>query len=625
MSARLFPRIPAPPVTLEEIKRTGPVTPEGETVMQLANIDLGELSVSKLNMRNGKAPPDVSDILPTVRARGVLVPLLVRPSGEGETFEIVAGRRRYFAARTVLEEGGEVEPLPCAIMEPGDDAAALEASLIENIARLDPGEVNQWETFAGLIRKGRTPEQIGQTFGLTLLYVRRILALGNLLPGIRALYAADKIDAATIRHLTLASRSQQKDWLALYDDPEQYAPTGQSLKAWLFGGQSIPTKVAIFDLDAYPGRIKADLFGEDGYFEDADTFWTMQNEAVAALRDRYLEDGWSAVEIMDTGEHFYSYDHEKTPKDKGGKVVISVSGRGDVTVHEGYLSGKEARRARAAAAKAEAQAQGLPPGAGKPETTGVMQDYIDLHRHAAVRTVLADHPAVAFRLLVAHAVSGSSLWTVRTADRRVRNEAMADSVETASAETVFDAKRRAVLALLGFDAEDESVARAQARETPVVELFARMVKLSDDEVFAVAAVIMGETLAVGGPLVEAVGAYLKVDMAEWWTPDDAFFGLLRDRAVANALLRDVGGKRIADANVAEKVKTQKTILRDFLAGSGGRAKVDGWTPKWMAFPPARYTDRIYAPVDRWGAVKTVMRRLPPPHALEPAPYAIAAE
>src|SRR5690606_3732217 len=118
-----------------------------------------------------------------------------------------------------------------------------------------------------------------------------------------------------VRHLTLASRSQQKDWLALYDDPEQYAPTGQSLKAWLFGGQSIPTKVAIFDLDAYPGRIKADLFGEDGIFEDADLFWTMQNEAVAALRDRYLEDGWSAVEIMDTGEHFYSYDHEKTPKD----------------------------------------------------------------------------------------------------------------------------------------------------------------------------------------------------------------------------------------------------------------------------------------------------------------------
>ena len=53
MSARLFPRIPAPPVTLEEIKRTGPVTPEGETVMQLANIDLGKLCVSKLNMRNG--------------------------------------------------------------------------------------------------------------------------------------------------------------------------------------------------------------------------------------------------------------------------------------------------------------------------------------------------------------------------------------------------------------------------------------------------------------------------------------------------------------------------------------------------------------------------------------------
>ncbi|HBI18249.1 MAG TPA: chromosome partitioning protein ParB, partial [Brevundimonas sp.] len=129
--------------------------------MQLANIDIGKLSISKLNMRHDRKPPDVSDILPSVRERGVLTPLLVRPSGEGETFEIVAGRRRYFAVRAILEDGGEIEPLPCAIMEPGDDAAALEASLIENLARLDPDEVSRWETFTRLIRReGRTVEDV---------------------------------------------------------------------------------------------------------------------------------------------------------------------------------------------------------------------------------------------------------------------------------------------------------------------------------------------------------------------------------------------------------------------------------------------------------------------------------
>ncbi|MER9223918.1 ParB N-terminal domain-containing protein [Mesorhizobium sp. M0644] len=89
--------------------------------MQLAHIPLDQLNICALNMRHGKRAPDISDILPSVRARGVLVPLLVRPNGQPETFEIVAGRRRYFAAKSLADERGEGDPLPCAIMEDGDD------------------------------------------------------------------------------------------------------------------------------------------------------------------------------------------------------------------------------------------------------------------------------------------------------------------------------------------------------------------------------------------------------------------------------------------------------------------------------------------------------------------------
>jgi ParB-like chromosome segregation protein Spo0J len=72
----------------------------------------------------------------------------------------VAGRRRFAAALAVAEDGGGSEPLPCAVIEAGDDAAALEASLIENIARLDPDEVSRWESFVRLVREGRSPEDI---------------------------------------------------------------------------------------------------------------------------------------------------------------------------------------------------------------------------------------------------------------------------------------------------------------------------------------------------------------------------------------------------------------------------------------------------------------------------------
>src|SRR4051812_27613070 len=128
--------------------------------MQLTHIALDKLAVAAVNMRHGRKPPDVADLLPSIRARGVLVPLLVRPNDEPERFEIVAGRRRYFAAKTIADEEGEIAPLPCAVMEPGDDAAAIEASLIENVTRLDPDAMTQYETFVRLTKEGRTIPEI---------------------------------------------------------------------------------------------------------------------------------------------------------------------------------------------------------------------------------------------------------------------------------------------------------------------------------------------------------------------------------------------------------------------------------------------------------------------------------
>ena len=600
--------------------------------MQLANIDIGKLFVSKTNMRYADKNPDVSDILPSVRQRGVIVPLIVRPGddeGQPEMFGIVAGRRRHRAAEITLSEGIDHGPLPCAIMEPGDDAAALEASLIENIQRLDPDEVSQWETFTRLIQKeGRTVEQIGQTFGLTELYVRRVLALGNLSPRIRNLYRKGEIDAATVRHLTLATKAQQKDWLALVDDPEQRAPSGERLKAWLLGGESISVKTAIFPLEDYKGRIVADLFGNEGFFADAETFWTAQNEAIAAKRDAYLADGWADVEIMEPGSYFYGYEHEKTPKAKGGKVFISVRHNGEVEIHEGWLSDKEARRARAAEAKAETtEADRQAARDSRSETTSALQTYIDLHRHAAARAVLADHPAVALRVMVAHAITGSALWTIKVEKPYCRNEAIVESVETSAAEARFDEKRRAVLALLDFSPEEPTVAGGNGKAEGTAAVFARLLTLSDADVMAVIAIVMGETMEAGSAVVEAVGSYLGIDMADLWTPDDALFDLVRDRQIANAMLGEVAGKKVADGNVAEKVKTQKAIIRDCLGGLNQRPKVDGWVPKWLRFPAASYTARPFATLAKWKQVEGHFKKLPAPRAveIEPDPYAIAAE
>lgn len=552
--------------------------------MTLVFIDQDKLSVSKTNMRYAKKAPDVSDILPTVRKRGVIQTLLVRPNCQEGHFEIVAGARRFHAARIVAEEGGEAEPLPCRILSETDDAAAIEASMIENLARLDADEVTQWETFTRLVKEGREIADIAATFGLPDLVIRRVLALGNLLPRVRSLHRAEEIDRATVRHLTLASKGQQKEWLALHDDENAYAPTGHQLKAWLFGGQSIPTRFALFNVPEVGGVTVADLFGEDRYFTDPDVFWTAQNAAVAARRTAYLEGGWTDVVIVPPSEHFHSWEHEKAPKRKGGRVYIEVRSTGEVTFHEGYVSRKKARRA-------ERDEAGRTPKTQRPELTSTLQTYVDLHRHAAVRAALLDSPHVALRLMVAHAIVGSHLWIVRPEPQATRNEEVRESVETCRGETVFDEHRRAVLDLLGFSAEEPTVTGGNGDDYGAVSVFLRLIELPDAAVMDVIAVLIGETLAAGSAAVEAVGEQVGVNLADWWKADGALFALLRDRELLTRMVADVAGETIASANAGEKTKTLKKIIADHLEGADGRPKVERWVPRWMQFPPSAYTAR----------------------------------
>jgi ParB family chromosome partitioning protein len=584
--------------------------------MELQFIDLGKLSVSKANMRYAKKAPDVSDLLPTVRKRGVIVPVLVRMNGSPGTFEIVAGARRLTAAGIVADErraeGREVDPMPCAILSDSDDADAIEASLIENIARLDADEVTRWETFTRLVKEGRDVADISTTFGIPELGVRRILALGNLLPRVRDLFRRGKIDATTVRHLTMASKSQQRAWLALIDDPNAYAPTGHQLKGWLFGGTSIAVRHALFDTESVKD-IVADLFGEDRFFADVDAFWTAQNAAVEARRTAYLDAGWSDVVIVPPGETFSTWEHEKAPKRKGGRVYIDVRATGEVTFHEGYVTGKEARRL----AKGETlDTAAKPP---RPEVTGAMQTYLDLHRHAAVRARLTLHPKVALRLMVAHAIVGSYLWTVKPEPQTARSDEVRESVETCRGEAEFDAKRRAVLALLGFSPEEPTVTGGNADSYGLVGVFLRLLDLSDRAVMDVIAVVIGETLAAGSAAVEVVGQEIGVDMARYWQADDAFFRLIRDRAVLTAIVAEVAGEAVAIANRDQKAKALKAIVRDRLAGTNGRAKFDRWAPRWMAFPPSAYTTRGGVGTVEEAGLVAAARLEPEPDPAGPAP------
>ena len=92
-------------------------------------------------------------------------------------------------------------------------------------------------------------------------------------------------------------------------------------------------------------------------------------------------------------------------------------------------------------------------------------------------------------------------------------------------------------------------------------------------------------------------------MAESWQVDETFLDLARDKEAINAMLKHIGGKRVADGNISATAKVQKKIIADYLDGTRQPHKKD-WQPRYMDFPMRAYTKRggIEA-VDNWKAVK----------------------
>jgi ParB family chromosome partitioning protein len=110
----------------------------------------------------------------SLRERGVLQPVLVRPVAGG-TYELVAGERRWRAAKIA-----GLESVP-ALVRDRDDAEALEAALIENMAREDLNPVEEARACAALVEElGLTRESVGLRVGRSRVAVTNLLRLLDL-------------------------------------------------------------------------------------------------------------------------------------------------------------------------------------------------------------------------------------------------------------------------------------------------------------------------------------------------------------------------------------------------------------------------------------------------------------
>jgi len=130
--------------------------------------------------------------------QGVLQPVLVRPAAGGR-YELVAGERRWRAARIA-----GLERIPALVRERAD-IAALEAALVENMAREDLNPVEEARACAALVEElGLTREEVGRRVGRSRVAVSNLVRLLDLPDAVIALLEQGALSEGHGRALLLA-------------------------------------------------------------------------------------------------------------------------------------------------------------------------------------------------------------------------------------------------------------------------------------------------------------------------------------------------------------------------------------------------------------------------------------
>ncbi|HEY4588507.1 MAG TPA: ParB/RepB/Spo0J family partition protein [Thermoanaerobaculia bacterium] len=146
----------------------------------------------------------IEDLVASVRAQGIIQPLVVTPEGEG--YAIIAGERRWRAARKA-----GLDAVPVVIRQVTDDRELLELALVENLQRSDLNPIEEAEAYAALQEKfGLSQEEVAARVGKARTTVTNALRLLRLPDEVLDLLREGRLTAGQARPL-----------LAIQDPEEQ--------------------------------------------------------------------------------------------------------------------------------------------------------------------------------------------------------------------------------------------------------------------------------------------------------------------------------------------------------------------------------------------------------------------
>ena len=174
---------------------------------------------------------DLEALTESIREKGVLEPILVRPQGgpgdndESRGYRIISGERRYHAAH----EAGLLE-IPVIEMDVDEDEA-LEIALIENLQRKDLTPFEESEGYQALAdRHGYTHEQIGAAVGKSRTVITETLALLEMPARVRDVVQALGISSKSLLLEILKTTADEEEMIELLEKASAYGLSRDDLR-----------------------------------------------------------------------------------------------------------------------------------------------------------------------------------------------------------------------------------------------------------------------------------------------------------------------------------------------------------------------------------------------------------
>ena len=160
-------------------------------------VPIAFLKPNRFQPRKRFAEEDLSDLVQSVKEKGILQPILVRPvSGDPNAFEIVAGERRWRAAQLA-----KLHDVPVVVREM-DDGEALEIAIIENVQREDLNAIEEAGAYQELMERFTyTQDKVASQVGKSRSHIANTIRLLKLPERVKAMVRDGRLTAGHARTL----------------------------------------------------------------------------------------------------------------------------------------------------------------------------------------------------------------------------------------------------------------------------------------------------------------------------------------------------------------------------------------------------------------------------------------